>query len=261
MRGGRCPTSRAAAEARPHRQTGCGRPPDRTGRASRAVDGPDLARVLQRLQRWPDHGHPEDREQPEVCGRRRAERLEVPQEEPPRRRGWIRATEPSLPRDERGRPAERPRMARGCVLQRREPPHRPPDLAASRAEPFLDQRLDPLAGRGPAQRAHQVGKEGVDGRGIDATRREPVVEDPRPPEARRECVVHRGPVVRGHRMQRQSDQRCLHDRPVHERRVQIRGVESSDPVPERQVGRRGLLRLQRQDAPHGIRDIHRPPAE
>ena len=35
----------------------------------------------------------------------------------------------------------------------------------------------------------------------------------------------------------------------------------SDPVPERQVGRRGLLRLQRQDAPHGIRDIHRPPPE
>ncbi|KRC36883.1 hypothetical protein ASE15_07485 [Oerskovia sp. Root22] len=58
-------------------------------------------------------------------------------------------------------------------------------------------------------------------------------------------------VVRGiHGVQRDAQQRAPHQRPARVRGVKVGGIEVRHPVPQRQVGRRGVLSLQRDEAAH-----------
>ena len=57
-----------------------------------------------------------------------------------------------------------------------------------------------------------------------------------------------------HRVQGDPHQLTLHDRVVGERAVEVGRVEASQPIPQREVGRRWFLRLQRDHAMDGLDD-------
>ena len=64
-------------------------------------------------------------------------------------------------------------------------------------------------------------------------------------------------IVRRHGVQGDPEQARLDDPVLGERGIQIRRVEVGDPVPQRQVRRRGLLRLQPDQPPDGVDHVER----
>lgn len=71
-----------------------------------------------------------------------------------------------------------------------------------------------------------------------------IVQAARSENSQHRCVEVRV-LVGGHSMERDAHERCLDDRPLGEGLVEVCGIEASEPVPQCNVGRCRLLRLQR----------------
>ena len=204
-------------------------------------------------------GHPpaEQRELGEVLRRSRPERLEVAPEQVLHGPGVRLPSRRPRPRsgDERRPQPERPRPAGRRVVQRRERPERPPRTRVSRSEVPLDHRLDLGLRVRLRQEVEQAGEQGVDVRDRQACLREPAVVQARGAQAAHHRVVEGRVVLGVHGVQRDADQRRLHHGPFGEGGVQVGRVEIREPVPQPDVGRSGLLRLQCRDSPDGVDHI------
>ena len=94
-----------------------------------------------------------------------------------------------------------------------------------------------------------------------ARRQEAAVGEPRSTQRRQHRVVDVLVVQGVHGVQRDPQQRCLDHRTVGERPVERGGIEVCNAVPQRKIGRRRFLRLQRQDTPNGVADNERRTAQ
>ena len=115
--------------------------------------------------------------------------------------------------------------------------------------------------RGCPANAQQVRDERVGvGRG-QARPREAAVVEARGAEARLHRLVERRVVLGAHGMERDAQERGLDDGAGGEGRVEVGGIEADHPVPEGEVRRRRLLRLQGDDPADGLDSVERLPAQ
>ena len=151
--------------------------------------------------------------------------------------------------------SERPRRARRGVQQGGEGAQRPPH--PGRPAERLDLGLAP----GLSEQLQQPGDQGVGVGGRQPLGREAVVVEPGRPQVRQHRRVEGRVVVGGDGVEGDAHDRCLHDRPVGEGVVEARAVEPFDAVPQPEVRRGGLLRLQRDDPAHGVGRVDRLPPQ
>ena len=92
----------------------------------------------------------------------------------------------------------------------------------------------------------------------DALAREPAVVEPSRPQRRLHRLVEGRVVVGGDRVERDAHRAvALTTAWSAKARVEVRRIEAGDPVPERDVRRGRLLRLQRDDPADRLDDIER----
>ena len=143
------------------------------------------------------------------------------------------------------------------VVQRSEHAQCPPHAWLALAKPVLEQILDLGSGARAAEELEEMGKEGVGvGDGQCALRVATVVQS-RGAQAGQHRAVKRRVVVGVHGVQGEAYQRCLDHLAVGECGVQVGGLEVGEAVPEREVRRYGLLRLQGGDPPDSLDRVHR----
>ncbi len=196
--------------------------------------------------RRPRHPLRQDRELREVANRRRAESLEIAPDQV--LYGCLGVRRRSAGRDERRSLPERPRRPHRGVPQGRQRAQRPPHPRLVTSEPLGEQLFELLDGARLRRVLEHVGENRVDVRSGQTGGREPLVEEPRSAQRRCHRRVEVRVVRREHGMQGDPHRGRLDDLPVIERGVEVGRIEVGHPVPQRDIRRRGLLRLQRHDA-------------
>jgi hypothetical protein len=151
--------------------------------------------------------------------------------------------------------AEGPRAAGDGMQQRRERPQRPPHALRIHPRALLEPGQDLGRRARTAGELQQVRHQCVGVCGGEAARRKACVAEPGAAQRRLHRSMHGGVVVRVHRVQRDPHQRRLDDLLLGEGRVEVGRVEDGQPVPQREVRRGGLLRLQRHHASDGVHDV------
>ena len=216
--------------------------------------------VAERLERRFDRRAVDRPELRDVLQRRRAESGQVAADEPlDRCRHVLRAGLDPRADISRSR-AEGPGRATRGVDERAVLPHRPPNPGLRAAELLLEPSLDVLVGpRGGGER-QQIRDQGIDVRDRDALAPEAAVVESCRPQRRLHRLMEGRVVGGGDGMERDPQELGLDDRLVRERGVEVGWIEALDPVPQRDVGRRRFLRLERDDATDRLDDLDRFPA-
>ncbi len=151
--------------------------------------------------------------------------------------------------------AERPEPLPRCAQQRCHLPQPPPGRGRRLGtDPPGEPGLELRCGARPVAEVEHVRNQRVPVGGRQTGGREPVVAQPGAPHRRVDGLPERREVVDVHGVQGDPHQGGPHDPQLREGPVELGGVEVGHPVPQREVGRGRLLRLERDHPPHRLGD-------